>query len=80
MADYVFPGLQASVDGSVEGTEFGSVVPFPTNIDYTVYPTQEDFQGGERYTDLWLSKNMKIIPAVEPTRPYNGQMYPRFNN
>ena len=80
MADYVFPGLQASVDGSVENVEFGSAVPFPTNIDYTIYPTYEDFQNGERYTDLWLSKNMKITPAVEPTRPHIGQMYPRFDH
>lgn len=80
MADYVFPGLQASVDGSVENVEFGSAVPFPTNIGYTIYPTHEDFQNGERYTDLWLSKNMKIASAVEPTRPHTGQMYPRFDN
>ena len=80
MADWVFPGLQASVDGTVENQEFGSAVPYPTDIGYTIYPTYQDFQGGERYTDFWLSKNMKIIPAVEPTRPYNGQMYPRFNN
>jgi hypothetical protein len=80
MADYVFPGLQTAVDGSVENAEFGSAIPVPTDIGYTIYPTYEDFQKGERYTDFWLSKNMTIVSAVEPTRPHTGQMYPRFDN
>jgi hypothetical protein len=52
MADYVFPGLQTAVDGSVENAEFGSAIPVPTDIGYTIYPTYEDFQNGERYTDV----------------------------